>query len=60
MVKGVAIATQMEAIVGDKSPKAKQHAQKQKAAAEAKGTANAKAKQESYTSQGKASLKGKK
>ena len=50
----------MEAIVGDKSPKAKQHAQKQKAAAEAKGTANAKAKQESYTSQGKASLKGKK
>ena len=50
--------------MGDKSPKAKQRGQKQKGAAEAKGAANLKARQEGYSRSaqagGKIPPKGKK
>ena len=54
----------MEATVGDKSPKSKERGHKQKIAAEVKGAASAKSKQESHSRTPKivptASPKGKK
>jgi hypothetical protein len=47
MLAKMASAIQMEATVGDKSPKAKERGQKQKSAAGAKGAASAKSKQDS-------------
>jgi hypothetical protein len=48
----------MEAPVGDKSPKSKERGQKQKSAAKAESTAQAKSKQDSYGQAKQTPVKG--